>query len=266
MRHLSIAAVLALSLLTSPAEAEEPSTLASVAGAQLLDAGVMEIGPTGPFARTETFELLRLADGNHVLLNTITAGNGAYRVRVRFDLDADFNSIAAYGRGLYDGVPVQNTMRREGERVAITVRGEGIDLSPSAVCEPDCLINMSPSATAMFFMTRHYDHQAGGEQRFRWAGQDLDRLRTLDGGKADLTYRGDVAVPRWDGSEMTIRHYTFVESLPLADGGYFTLDFDLWTDADANPMGFRVITAADRPPVIGFRLGYDDVKAALLVR
>lgn len=258
--------LLALLALATPAiaqnSAQNSTTHAGVSGVRLRDAGIMRMGGTGPYGRTEVFEYLDQPDGSHILLNSITAANGSYRVQVRFDLTPDWRSVSARGTGLYDGTPVSISMTREAGLVAIRVQGQGIDLAPKADCTPDCFINMSPSATAMFLMTRHYDMQKGGVQSFTWAGQDLDRKRTLSGGRSNLSFKAMRPITRRDGSTLNIQHFTFVESLPTPDGGRYNMDFDLWVDEAHRPMGFRITSI--KVPVIGFREGHEDVQAALI--
>lgn len=252
-----------VALMGTQAQAADPATYAGVGGVKLLDSGLMAVTGGGPFDREENFEVLQRPDGGYTLLNIITAADGRYRVSARFDLDAAWSSQSAHGVGLYGGKPVAITMRRDGKQVRITVKGDGVDLSPTAVCDPDCFINTSPSATAMFVMTRHYDFKKGGEQEFRWTGQDLDQVRTLSGGKARLVFKEEKEVPRWDGSGFALRHFTFVEALPTPNGGTYTLNFDLWTDDMHRPMGFRVrVPGGSAAGVVGFRKGYEDVKAA----
>jgi hypothetical protein len=256
IKHLALLCV----LLAGPSQAADSSYLAGLGGAKLRDAGVLSMDG-GAYARTEVFEYLDMPDGGHVLLNTITAANGQYRVQVRFDMDKDWRSVSAHGQGLYDGTPVTIHMAREGDTVAIRVTGDGIDLSPRAECAPDCFINMSPSATAMFMMTRFYDMAKGGAQPFLWAGQDLDRKRTLSGGISRLSFKAARPVKRLDGSTLDILHFTFVEDLPDPRGGRYLLDFDLWVDTEHRPMGFRV--TSKQFTVTGFRGGFEDVKATL---
>jgi hypothetical protein len=269
VRHLSVLAALVLAQ-ASAARAQDPSVFAGVAGATLLDSGAIIVSGAGPFDREESFEYLKRPDGGHVLLNTITAANGAYRVRARFDLDADWRSTSANGIGLYDGKPVSIAMRREGDSVKIAVRPAdpaqgGPSSDPVAVCAPDCFINMSPSITSMFVMTRHYDFARGGGQLFRWTGQDLDRVRTLSGGTAALTFKGVVVAPRAAGGTLDARHFTFIETMPNPAGGTYSLDFDLWTDTAHKPLGFRIRFSGGAPAgVVGWRRGYEDVRAALL--
>lgn len=267
MRSLLIAALLATSI--GCASAAEPPVYAGLAGAKPLDAGVMVVTGGGPFDRTETFEYLQRPDGGFVLLNAITAANGAYRVQARFDLDRAWRSESAHGIGLYDGKPVDLAMRVEGNSVKISVRPRdaaqgGLSSDPVATCDPSCFVNMSPSITAMFVMTRHYDFARGGEQEFQWAGQDLDRVRTLSGGKARLVYRGEKDATR-AGAAIKMRHFTFVETLPNPAGGTYSLDFDLWTDSEHRPVGFRIRFSGGNPSgVVGWRQGWEDVRAALI--
>lgn len=255
----------ALAMLGSvTATASTGSTLAGVSGVKLLDAGVMIVSGPSEFARTEGFEFLQRPDGGVSLLNTITASDGRFRVRARFDYDDAWNSIGANGKGLYDGSTVISTMRVSGTRVDIQVIGDGIDLTRTAACDPDCFVNMSPSAIAMFVMTRHYDETRGGPQTFRWAGQDLDRVRTLSGGTATLSFESERSIPRAYGPEIMVKHFTFVESLQGPDGEPFFLNFDLWTGTDHAPLGFRVMTPGASSGTLGFRQGYGDVRDAVL--
>ena len=245
-----------LFLMVSPSQAQD-STYAGLSGATVLDAGVMQVTSGSGFARTETFEYLQRPDGGVTLLNTMTSDDGRFRVRARFDHTADWQSIEAWGKGLYDGAAVDSHMERNGTQVDITVTGAETDITNTAVCEPDCFINMSPSATAMFLMTRHHSMEVGKVEQFRWAGQDLDRVRTLDGGKADLKYEGEVTA-----AGKTIRYFTFIERLPLPNGTMFDLPFQMWTDMDHWPLGFKV--GSGERATVGFRKGWEDVRAQLL--
>lgn len=254
----------------SLAQAGEPSVYAGVSGAKLIDSGAIDVTGGGPFDRTEMFEYLARPDGGFVLLNTITAANGAYRVQARFDLNSAWKSESAFGVGLYDGKPVDLSMRVEGKQVKIAVRPRdaaagGPSSDPVATCDPACFVNMSPSITAMFVMTRHYDFARGGEQEFQWAGQDLDRVRTLSGGKARLVFRDEKDITRAGGAAVKMRHFTFVETLPNPAGGTYSLDFDLWTDGEHRPVGFRIRFSGGNPSgVVGWRQGWEDVRAAVI--
>ena len=253
---------------SSSAATHDASSFAGVAGATLLDSGALVVTGGGPLDREEAFEYLRRAEGGYTLLNTITAANGAYRVQARFDLDAAWRSQSAHGIGLYDGKAVAIAMRVDGKAVAIDVQPAGDSgakpLTATASCDPDCFVNLSPSATAMFVMTRHFDFTRGGEQEFRWAGQDLDRVRTLSGGRARLRFAGEQRVQDPTGREVLFRHFTFVELLPTPNGGSFRLDFDLWTDLEHRPMGFRVRTTGGSPSgILAVRKGWEALRPRL---
>lgn len=236
---------------------------AGVSDVSLIDSGVMVVSGDPRYARTEIFEYLRRDDGGWVLVNTITAADGRYRVTARFDFDREWNAQSAKGRGLYDDAPVDITLRVAGKEARIQVNGPGVDLEPVATCDPNCFLNMSPSALAMFVMTRHYDRDRKEPQTFRWAGQDLDRKRTLSGGTATLSYAGRRSLEH-AGAPLKVDHYTFVERLPTPTGGTFALDFDLWTDSDQWPLGFRVRTPGGDPSgTVGFRQGYEALLPAL---
>lgn len=253
-----------LTLLAQTSRAAEPPFYSGVAGATVLDSGAMIVAG-GASAREESFEYVRRPDGGVTLLNTITAADGKYRVQARFDYDAAWESVRADGVGLYDGKTVNIAMRRLDKTVAIDVTGGGATMHPVAACDPSCFINMSPSATSMFVMTRHYDFKSGGEQEFRWAGQDLDRVRTLSGGLARLTYRNDLKIKRASGEELMLRHFTFVELLPAPDGSTYRLNFDLWTDDAHRPYGFRVVVpGGSARGTLAIRKGYEDVQAQIL--
>lgn len=250
-----------LAAMLPVAALSQPSVLSGVSDVQLLDAGVMDIRGDAPFVRSESFEYLQQADGSHILLNTITATDGRYRVRGRFDYDSEWRATSAAGVGLYEGERVEIAMRVDGQRVAIEVDGNNHRLRPSADCSPDCFLNLSPSAIAMFVMTRHYDLRRGGDQSFRWSGQDLDVEYTLSGGTAALRWQGTRAYPH-AGSAVLLRHFTFRESLPRPDGERFVLDFDLWTDDRHRPIGFRVRIPGGEPGgTVGIRTGYEQILA-----
>jgi len=264
IRPLALLAALLPAAVPVPALCQS-SVLAGVADVRLLDAGVMTIGGDAEFVRTEAFEYLQQADGRYTLLNTITAGDGRYRVRGRFDYDEQWQATSASGVGLYAGGAVDIAMRIEQQRVKIEVDGKNRRLRPAADCDPDCFLNLSPSAIAMFVMTRHYDMRKGGDQTFRWSGQDLDREYTLSGGTAELRWRGTRAYPH-AGSAIMLRHFTFRESLPAPEGGRFVLDFDLWTDDEHRPIGFRVRIPGGSPEgTVGSRTGFEQILSRELV-
>jgi hypothetical protein len=240
-----------------PGDTTPASVYAGVAGVELVDAGVLVVEGDPRIARTEVFEYLRRPDGGYTLVETVTAGDGRYRVRARLDYDEDWNAVSAGGVGLYDADPVDVSLTAAGGEAVIRVRGPGLLATPEADCPPGCFLNMSPTALPMFVMTRHYDRKAGGEQTFHWASQDLDRRYTMSGGTARLAYVGRQRLPHGE-DVVVVDHYTFLESLPTPDGGRFELTFDLWTDDAHRPLGFRVVEAGGRPGrTVGFRRGYE---------
>jgi hypothetical protein len=263
----ALLAALACPIAAAPA-ATDPTLLAGLSGVAIVDTGTFVVTDAGPFDRHETFEVLRRRDGGYTLVNSITATNGAYRVQGRFDFDGAWNAQNAVGIGLYKERPVAIAMRRSGKRVDITVTPvDGTDPAPqrlTSACDPSCFIDMSPAILPMFVMTRHYDLAKGGEQRFLWAGQDLDQGRTADGNVVQLRFAGQRAVRRAGGAELQVRHFTFVESIPLPQGGAFKMNFDLWTDLEHAPLAFRAQSPGGRPGgIFGIRRGHEDLRDAL---
>lgn len=130
-------------------------------------------------------------------------------------------------------------------------------------------MDMAPSGSPMFVMTRHYDRAQGGTQSFQWAAQDLPRPFTSPNDQhAALTLRRELPIERCDGTTLTIREYQMVERIPTPDGGLFIMEFDLWTDDAERPMGYRTNTVGGKPPaapIFGFRPGYDAVRVAVAV-
>lgn len=249
-------------------QATDPTLLAGLSGVTVVDTGTFVVTDAGPFDRQETFEVLRRRDGGYTLVNTITATSGAYRVQGRFDFDGAWNAQDVFGIGLYKERPVAIAMRRAGKRVDITVTPvDGTDPAPqrlTSACDPSCFIDMSPAILPMFVMTRHYDFTKGGEQRFLWAGQDLDQGRTADGNVVQLRFEGQRAVKPATGPELQLRHFTFVESIPLPGGGSFKMNFDLWTDLEHAPLAFRAQSPGGRPGgIFGIRRGHEDLRDAL---
>jgi hypothetical protein len=267
-------ALLALALGSAAPACANPAgpVYAGVSGATLLDSGTIRVDTAGPFGRVESFEYLTRPDGGHVLLNSITALGGGYRLQGRFDLDKAWRSESAQGIGLYEGTPVTVALTAKGPEVGIRVRPQdagqtGPTIDAAAACEPDCFIDMAPSILPMFVMTRHYDFARGGPQTFRWAGQDLQVPRTLSGGIAALSLKAETQAARAGGGSLAVRHFTFVETMPIPGpkAGSFSLNFDLWTDTEHRPLGYRVfLPGGDPAGLIGWRTGYEDIRAAMI--
>jgi hypothetical protein len=258
--------MLALSALVaaSPLAAEEGVTLAGVKGVRLLDAGSFVVSGQASTAREETFEFLQRPDGGVTLLSATTMADGSVRVQARYDYDAKWNALAAVGQGVYGDEPVRVEMQASPGAVAIRVRGASTRTDKSVPCPAGCFMDMAPSGSPMFVMTRHYDRAKGGEQSYQWAAQDLPRPFTSpDNQRAALRLRAERAVKRLDGSTVKIRDYEMIERIPTPDGGVFVMEFDLWTDDAERPMGYRINRIGGRPPaapIVGFRRGYEDLR------
>ncbi len=261
MRFILLLALLALSRAVAAAD---PSLYTGVAGAKVIDSGVIVVA-SGPNAREETFEYVQRPEGGFTLLNSMTAANGSYRVNGRFDYDAQWNATAVHGTGFYDGAPVAIAIERKAGKAKITVTGKGKPTTSVSACDPTCLIDMAPSINPMFVMTRHYNFSTGGPQEFLWAGQDLNQARALTDDLVQIELKDETDVTRPGGEKLALRHFYFLENIPLPGGQMFRLAFDIWTDREHRPMAFRV-----RPPgatavgTVGLRKGFEDIRAQIL--
>lgn len=253
-----------LALVSLPARSADLSLYSGVVGATVFDSGVFVVAD-GPNAREETFEYVKRPDGGFTVVNSSTAANGSYRVNGRFDYDAGWNATAVHGIGVYDGSPVEITLKREPRRVVISVSGKGKPTQSISACDPSCLIDMAPSINPMFVMTRHYDLTRGGEQDFLWAGQDLIRAQSLTDDHVKIVLKDEPTVALARGAELKMRHFFFRENIPQPNGQMFSLDFEIWTDLEHKPMAFRV-----RPPgstargTIGLRKGFEEIQRQIL--
>lgn len=259
MRLCVLAAAAALPTL---AFAADPSLYSGIAGATVLDSGVFVVAK-GANAREESFEYIRRPDGGIVLVNSTTARDGAYRVNGRFDYDSGWRATAAHGVGLHQGQPVVIALERRSEtETEISVTGGGKPVSRTVTCDKACLMDIAPSITPMFAMTRHYDFARGGEQVFMWSGQDLIRPMSIADDTVRISLKEEPSVDRPSGGKLALRHFTFLESIPQPSGPPFQLAFDIWTDTEHRPLLFRV-----RPPAataigtVGVRKGYEDLEA-----
>jgi hypothetical protein len=261
---------LGLSMLATavPVAAQEGVTLSGVKGVRMLDAGIFVVSGGASTAREETFEFLQRPDGGVTLLSATTMNDGSARVQARYDYDGAWKAVAAWGQGLYGDEPVQVDMRTTPGAVAIRVRGAKTTLDKSVPCPSGCFMDMAPSGSPMFVMTRHYDRAKGGEQSFQWAAQDLPRPFTSpDNQRAALKLRRELPVKRADGSSLRIRDYEMIERIPTPDGGVFVMEFDLWTDDAERPMGYRINRIGGKPPaaaIVGFRRGHEDIRAQVV--
>jgi hypothetical protein len=254
--------------IAAPVALTQDLTLSGVKGVRLLDAGSFVVSGGPSTAREETFEFLQLADGSHTLLSATTMADASVRVQARYDYDANWRGVAAVGQGLYGDEPIRVDMKAVPDGVEIRVRGERTSLDRTIACPAGCFMDMAPSGSPMFVMTRQYDRAKGGMQQFQWAAQDLPRPFTSPNNqRAELRLRREVPVKRLDGSSVLIRDYEMIERIPTPDGGLFVMEFDLWTDDAERPMGYRINSVGGRPPaapILGFRRGHEDVRDFLL--
>lgn len=264
---VNIAHALALSMLlfTPSLVSADGLTLSGLRNVQLLDAGIFVVSGKPGYGRVETFEFLSRPDGGVTLLSATTLNDGSVRVQARYDYDAQWNALRAVGQGVYGNEPVRVGLEAEPASVAVTVRGDETRIDASVPCPEGCFMDMGPSGSPMFVMTQRYDQARGGNQTFRWAAQDLRRPFTSpDNQRATLRLRRELPIERVDGSTVVLRDYEMVERIPTPDGGVYVMEFDLWTDEDNRPMGYRINTAGGKPStsgVIAFRQGYEDLRA-----
>ena len=265
-RHLPAAL---LALLALPALAGDlPVTLAGLRDVKLLDAGSFVVTGIPPFAREETFEFLRRPDGGVTLLSATTMTDGALRVQARYDYDASWKALAGAGQGIYKDEPVDVQLKAVPGAVEIRVRGPKTSLDRTIRCPAGCDLDMAPSGSPMYVMTRRYDRAKGGVQVFQWAAQDLTQnLTSPQDQRTELKFRREMPVTRADGSVVTLRDYEMIERIPTPDGGVFVMEFDLWTDDADRPMGYRINKTggkASTSGIVGFRKGYEDVRDRLV--
>ena len=93
------------------ATAQDGVTLSGVKGVRLVDAGIFAVSGGPTTAREETFEFLRRPDGGVTLLSATTMNDGSFRVQARYDYDAAWKAVTAWGQGVYGDEPVQVEMR-----------------------------------------------------------------------------------------------------------------------------------------------------------
>ena len=164
MRNLLILlALVAASAAGQPAPApgvERSALFRFDAGDRIDDADVMNVSG-GRFDRRETFEFVTRADGSRVLTSVTVGAGDLYRVDGRWQFTGDDVAVSADGIGSYAGESVTMAIRRDGDMAEISVDGAAV-ARHRAWCADDCLLDMSPSALAMFTMTRRYVQSQGG--------------------------------------------------------------------------------------------------------
>ncbi|MBT4739684.1 MAG: hypothetical protein HOH20_04965 [Rhodospirillaceae bacterium] len=233
---------------TTPARS---SFFAMETGAHIEDAGVLTVA-RGPFARTEAFEVVRRADGGRTVTSVITGAGESYRAEGRWDYDA--NELATFGaaKTSYDGMPTDIEIVASPPGATITVSADGVRRSVPAPCDPDCLIDMSPSALPMFTMTRTHSGEVGDSQRFRWIAQALTLDQTLLKGHADIRLLKTQSIDGLDVSQ-----FIFVETITRPDTGEVTsFAFNLWVDDAHRPLAFDTVGGT-----LGTRAGFESITA-----
>jgi len=243
-----------------PLFAGTAALLAPYSDVEVIDYGTLVID--GGFSpRTESFEMVRRADGGRTIVSTVTAADGSYRVQGRWDYDAQERALSAHGLGIHDGQAV--TIDIAAAPPAATMRLAAADGSLQtfhAPCDPPCLIDMTPSALPMFTMSRLYDFDAGGVQKFRWVGYALNEDQRLFDGTVRFRFVKDVSVEQPDGKKMTVRHFIWDETLvEEKTGKTFEVHFNAWTDTDHRPLKFKV-----GQRTTGIRDGYQAISDQLI--
>jgi hypothetical protein len=256
MNILAQTAVICLYLLSSVqvvaaqgAGVVRSSLFAIEANDRIEDAGVLTVAD-GPFARTEAFEVVRRADGGRVVTSVITGSKDSYRSEGRWEFDANEQATSAVGKTSYNGEPVDIGIVSAPPSATVTISVGDVRRFVSAPCDPDCLIDMAPSALPMFTMTRQYSRQAGGNQRFRWIAQGLTQDQTLLKGHADIRL---VRTEPFNGKEVS--QYLFVETITKPDtGDIVSFAFNLWVDGEHRPLAFDTVGST-----LGTRDGYEAI-------
>lgn len=230
-------------------QVERSSLFALEAGDRIEDAGVLTV-QSGRLARSEAFEVVRRADGGRVVTSVITADDGSYKVEGRWVYNADEVAVRADGIGSYNGVSATIELVANPPVAKISAESGDVTRSLPATCDPDCLLDMAPSAVAMFSMTRQHTKPVGEIQTYRWLGQGLAVDQVLLEGAADMRLLKTQAV-----GQLRVSQYHFVEHLTDAQTGEKrSFGFNLWVDAEHKPLAFGMISGT-----LGVRVGYESV-------
>lgn len=121
---------------------------------------------------------------------------------------------------------------------------------------------MTPSTLPMFTMTRHYDRDTGGVQRFPWVGYGLTRNTRLTEGSAELELVGDKSVELPSGKGAQLQHFTWTADLVEdVSGRSVELKGNLWVDQANRPIKFTL-----GPMVSGIRETFEAVDEQLVAQ
>jgi len=229
------------------------------AGDRIVDSGIMNVvSPRMP--RSEHFEIVRHPDGARTLTSVTLGGpdGDAYRVEGRWRYGPDDSALAARGIGVYEGTPVTVEISGGGPGAKLSVVRDGERRTDVADCASGCLVDMAPSALAMFTMTRRYQDEAGEPQRFRWIGRALTFDQVLLDGVAEIRKLGETEYDA-GGSAETVQQYAFVERLRDEKTGRVSrIGFNLYVTEDQRPLAFAIGSST-----VGERVGYEGLTEAI---
>lgn len=224
-------------------------------GDRLVDSGVMVVG-AGSSARTEAFEVVRRADGGRTLTSITTTANTDFPAEGRWQYDANEQAMRATAKTRYSDMPVDIEIEAAPPFAKITVQSEGVVRSIPAPCDPDCLIDFSPSALPMFTMTRQYNIAQGGIQSFRFVGQSFFTDRSTLGRVQQMRFIGKETLQTPSGDALEVLQFVFADDVSISPLTGFA--FNIWVDADHRPLAFDTPGATR-----GIRIGYDFVVAEM---
>ncbi len=207
-------------------------------GDRLEDSGVFTVA-IGASARTEAFEIVRRVDGGRVVTSITTrtaAGVSNFPAEGRWTYDANERAVSAVGKTRYGDTPAYIEIVAAPPIVRITVEAGAVKRTIPAPCDPDCLIDFSPSALPMFTMTRQYDTDRGGIQTFNMVGQGLFSDSPLLGSslQIEVLERDTITTP--EGGDLDVLQYVVAPDLSMRPVRGF--EFNLWVDADHRPLAF----------------------------
>lgn len=228
---------------------ERASLFALNAGDRIEDAGVFTVSSNFS-ARTEAFEVVRRADGGRTITSVTIGAGASYRAEGRWDYDANERATSAVAKTSYNGVPTNIEIIATPPAATITVSAGGVRRTVPAPCDPECMIDFSPSALPMFTMTRRYDRDAGGAQSFNWIGQGLTADQTLREGVLEIRLLGTKTI-----GDTSVSQFYYVEKLTDDEtGAVGGFAFNLWAAADHRPLAFGLVSGT-----LGTRDGFEFV-------
>ena len=226
---------------------ERSSLFSMDEGDVLEDHGVITVAE-GLFARRESFEAVRHSDGRRTVTSVSVGLNNPYRVEGRWSYDSDGQAVSATGKANYDGLPADVSIRANPPTATISVRSISEDRSVIAPCNPDCLIDLAPSALPMFSMTRQFRGEFHDRQTYRWIAHALIVDQSLLEGRAELELHKTQFV-----LGERVSQYIFVETMKNEDSGEITsFPFNLYVTTDHSPLAF-----ATKGGTVGTRSGFE---------